>query len=353
MRILVLVNDSPTKEQIAYKRPFQDLKDCGLISEFKALSPALSIELGVPVADVQNEILEAFKEMLPELVLVMHPQKMAFTNRLIAQMRKIRDFKLVLWEGDPYSIFRKQPSLSQIVVARNADVVFTTGTGWFKKNFELYGAKDVRWIPSCFETDRMYPAGQIDLESNTFDNDVTAILNKSIHRFRPAHGWKVRAEFVHLSQAAFGDGLALYGKGWEGRGSKGPLPFDEQYRAVTEARVTANWDHYPKEPNYFSDRLPISLAGGSVHATTFHPGYEELFKKSSTPFLMFEKSPSALVARIESFLKSTSDDEIIALRLRAREFAYKNFRQDDWIVKMLNFDGETVSLDQARECWSN
>jgi hypothetical protein len=352
MRILVMVNDSLKKEQIAYKRPFQDLRDSGLISEFKVLSPALSIEVGNDISDVRKEMLAEFKQILPDIVLVMHPQKMAITNRLIAEMRKLREFKLILWEGDPYSMFRKQPSISQIVVARNADVVFTVGTGWFKRNFELYGARDVRWIPHCFEPDRMPPSGQIDLKTNSFKHDVSMILNKSIHKFRPAPGWKARREFVQLSQAAFGDNLALYGKGWEGQAAKGPLPFDDQYRAVTEARITANWDHYPKEPNYFSDRLPISLAGGSVHATTFHPGYEELFDEHSTPFLLFEKSPSALVSRIESFLDSTSDDEIIELRLRAKDYEHKNFRQDDWIVKMLNFDEEIVSLAQAKECWS-
>jgi hypothetical protein len=197
------------------------------------------------------------------------------------------------------------------------------------------------------------PASQaLNLEENTFKNDVTMILNKSLHRFRPAYGWKSRRELVHLAQSTFGEKLALHGAGWDGVGARGPLPFDEPYNAMSEARITANWDHYPKEPHYFSDRLPISLAAGSVHATTFHRGYEDIFKKNDTPFLLFEKSPLELIARIEKFLQVNSDDQIISLRLEARQFAYKHFRQDDWIVKMLNFDGENVSLDAARESWS-
>lgn len=352
MRIVLFVNDHESKEQTGYKRPFQDLKNAGLISEFVSLSPGLRLDQGASRADVEKETLDAFISLKPDVVFVMHPHNMAFTSELVAKMRFICLFKLILWEGDGFSLLRKQPSKSDLVVARNADVIYTVGKGSFRKNFLLYGARDVRWVPHCFEPDRIPSIDKVNLSVGNFKHDVVAILNKSLHTIRPAQSWKERRNFVELCQKSFGDRLAIYGAGWDGTGVKGAISFDDQYVAVSEARVTANWDHYATQPWYFSDRLPISLAAGSVHATTFHPGYDQIFGPSTSEFLLLESSPRQLINRIEEFLLHTSDERIMELRMRARTFAYKNFRQDDWIVRMLNFDKVNVPLEAARKSWS-
>lgn len=352
MRVLLFVNDHETKEQTGYKRPFRDLMNAGLISEFVCLSPGLRLDRGASITDTQAEIIHAVKSLRPDVVFIMHPHNMGFNNRLLSMMRSICNFKLILWEGDGYSLLRKQPSRSDLAVARYADVIYTVGKGSFRKNFLLYGAKDVRWVPHCFETDRIPALDKVDLSKGNFKHDVVAILNKSLHTFRPAKNWRDRRDFVELGQLTFGDRFAVYGSGWSGTGAKGRISFDEQYVAVSEARVSANWDHYAKQPWYFSDRLPISLASGSVHATTFHPGYDQIFGPSTSDFLLLESTPQRLIARINKFLQDTSDEKIMEYRLRARDFAYNNFRQDDWIVKMLNYDQENVSLEAARQSWS-
>jgi rhamnose utilization protein RhaD (predicted bifunctional aldolase and dehydrogenase) len=43
------------------------------------------------------------------------------------------------------------------------------------------------------------------------------------------------------------------------------------------AWVTVGWDHFIPTPYYFSDRLPIALASGVAHVTSFQPGYEAMF----------------------------------------------------------------------------
>lgn len=352
MRILLLANEHQGFEQVGFRRPLKDLKNARLIDDFLVKSPQLEIESGVNPADVRQGLVDSIREFRPTVVFIMHPHKMAINQKLISRMRDITDFKLILWEGDAYSLTRKQPSLSDVITARNADVVFTVGKGMLKRNLQLYGARDVRWVPHCFETDRL-PNHTNEENLPVIETAKLMIIgNRSNHRFRPAPGWKQREYFVEECQRHFGDELALYGQGWDGQGVRGPIPFHLQYLAIRSAELTANWDHYPKTPWYFSNRLPISLALGSIHATTFHPGYDFIFPKDKTEFLITSRTPAGLVKEISDFLERKSQEEIALLRKEAKCFAYQNFRQDNWIVKMLNFDGEHISPSSSSDCWT-
>ncbi len=352
MRILILANEHLNFPQTGFRRTFENLKAAGLVEDVLVLSPQLSIEIGAPTSDVSAKIFSAFKGFEPDVVFIMHPHKMGLSQELFTRMRETNEFRLILWEGDAYSLLWKQPSWSDIIVARNADVVFTVGKGSLERNFKIYGAKDVRWVPHCFETDRLHTTSSSNVNSNLVESQVTIIANRSMHRLRPAPGWRTREKFIRMCEIEFGKDLSVYGTGWSGASARGALEFDQQADALSLSKISANWDHYPRVPWYFSNRLPISLASGSVHATTFHKGYETIFGREEMEFLITDHTPEALIRKMKDFLKSKSQDEISELGLAAKAFAYKKFRQDDWIVKMLNFDGPRINLDAARSCWS-
>jgi len=131
----------------------------------------------------------------------------------------------------------------------------------------------------------------------------------------------------------------------------GPVDFSRQDEAIKSGWVTANWDHYADEPSYFSNRLPISLASGSIHATTEHPGYKRIFSKVAGDFLHFAPTFTQLGDSIEGILERTSVAERLEIGARARQFAFQNCRQDDQLVQMLNFRQAVVDPGAASAAW--
>jgi len=352
MRILLIANEHPGFFQIGFRRPLQDLERAGLISGHSVLSPQALLESGVSKHEVRQLLFSAFEDLLPDLVFVMHPHITAIRQQDIDRLRKIKPFKLIVWEGDAYSLTRKPPSISDMLFARNSDFVFTVGRGSLASNFKLLGARRIDWVPHCFEADRVPMLTDEQFKNLELKFDVSIIGNRSAHRIRSAPNWKQRARFIELAQEAFGNRLAVFGTGWSGESAKGPAPFDQQHLVISSSRITANWDHYAQVPFYFSNRLPISLASGSVHATTCHPGYREIFPSNVEKFLILASSPQELLNRIQDHLAKTKDEEYLQLKIKASRYAFKNFRQDDWFVRMLNFDGININPEGAKEAWT-
>lgn len=215
------------------------------------------------------------------------------------------NFAVIYQESDPYGRWRNRLPREAVIAGQAADIVFTSGSGTFASNFRRHGAKDVRWLsqgydPGSFKRDRtIEPA-----------SDVVVVANRGVSRvpWRGHSGAKQRETAIRLLQRYFGDRLALYGHGWDGPGVRGPVPFWDQGRAIQSGWVSANWDHYPDEPHYFSNRLPISLATGGVHVTNWHPGYEGFFPLEEG-FLKVATDPEQLVDTVDGFLAATSRDE--------------------------------------------
>jgi hypothetical protein len=270
-------------------------------------------------------------------------------SRHFNEMRQNAEFDFIYHEADPYSPFLHPLPAAARDAGRNADVVFTIGTGWFANNFLRTGAKDVRWAPSVFEPER-YARKAIDQTPNR-EYDIIMVANRNMPRFRGLPNWKDRIRFVEYMQDRFSDRFAIYGRGWRGPSALGPIDFSAQDEAIRSGWVSANWDHFANEPSYFSNRLPVSLSVGSIHATGWHPGYDNIFESETNDFLLFGRSKEALADRIEEFLGQTTVEERLLIAAKAQKFAYSYCRQDDQVVSFLNFAGEKVSLSSAREVW--
>lgn len=349
IRILYVPNESGDFRQLGFRRPLANLWRAGLIAETSVFSLQWRIRNGGDPEQHRQDLVERVREFQPNFVLMQHLGSTGLTNRHFRAMRDAADFEFVYHEADPYSRFLHPLPGSARAAGRSADVTFTVGSGVFAENFRRSGSSDVRWASHVFEPDRyLHTPVSTDLVRL---HDIVVVANRNSPRFRGHPNWRDRIEFVTRLQARFGDRLAIFGRGWTGVGAQGPVDFSRQDEAIRSAWISANWDHYADEPSYFSNRLPISLAAGSIHATTWHPGYDTLFPISTKQFLMHSNSCSGLVEAIGTFLSGTTAEERIQAGTRGQEFAYKYYRQDDQLVKFLNYRGVRVDPSAASEAW--
>lgn len=349
LRILYVPNEEGSFRQLGFRRPFSNLVQAGLLQEVSVFSLQWRILNGGEAEEHRQNLIRRVVEFQPDIVLMQHLGRTGLREKHFRAMRRGTDFKLIYHEADPYSRFLHPLPLTAGIAGKFADVVFTVGTGDFARNFERRGAIDVRWSPHVFEPER-YQYTPIDKETER-THDIVMVANRNTPRFRGLPNWRDRIRFVEYMQNRFTDRFAIFGRGWEGPSAKGPIDFSEQNQAIRSGWISANWDHFANEPSYFSNRLPISLSVGSIHATGMHPCYKDIFDESKQKYLLFEQTHEALADRIESFLEETSIAERLKLAEAAQQFAFKNYRQDNQLVNLLNFAGEVVNLQLAKECW--
>lgn len=349
LRILYVPNEDGDFRQVGFRRPLANLLNAGLIHEISVFSLQWRIRNGGDAEHHRRSLVERVREFQPNLILMQHVGSTGLKDSHFKSMRDAADFELIYHEADPYSRFLHPLPSSAKAAGRASDVVFTVGTGTFSKNFLRSGAKDVRWASHVFETER-YRYAEVSNEE-TRPHDVVVVANKNTPRFRGLPNWKDRIRFIGVLQERFGDRLAIYGNGWSGVGAMGPVDFSKQSAAIRTAWVSANWDHFADEPSYFSNRLPISLAAGSIHATTFHPRYDEIFPEATREFLLTNQTQEALADSIAHYLGTTPPVDRIAAARRAQVFAYEKYRQDDQVVQLLNFRTPWIDARKASATW--
>lgn len=349
LRILYVPNEAGDFRQIGFRRPLANLVDAGLVQEVSIFSLQWRQRNGGDHEQHRQDLIARVAEFQPNMVIMQHLNTTGLNRRHFAAMRNAADFELIYHEGDPYSRYLHPLPSSARLAGRFSDVVFTVGAGVFSENFRRSGAKDVRYAPSAFQPERYR---QQDPDPGTRQFDVVVVANRNSPRFRGHPNWRERIAFVRHLQERLGDRLAIYGRGWEGPGALGPISTETQDVAVRSGWISANWDHYASEPYYFSNRLPISLASGSIHATTEHPGYSRLFPARETgSFLVYEKSYLRLAESIERHLDETSVAQRLEAYALGQQFAHRYYRQDDQFLSFLNYRDVRIDPTAARESW--
>jgi hypothetical protein len=348
-RILYVPNESGSFRQIGFRRPLANLQNAELLSDVSVYSLQWRIGQGGDPEKHRDGLIRRVREFQPDIVLMQHLGATGLRDTHFRAMRAAADFKLIYHEADPYSRFLHPLPRSARSAGRFSDVVFTVGTGWFADNFKRNGARDVRWASHVFESER-YRYEPVSAELSRA-HDIVMIANRNTPRFRGLPNWRDRIAFVEYMQSRFKDRFAIYGNGWSGSSAMGPVDFSSQDRAIRSGWISANWDHYAEEPHYFSNRLPVSMSTGSIHATGFHPGYDEIFPEETKPFLKFSPTQRGLGDSIESFLECTTPAERVSIGATAQKYAYQHFRQDDQLVSFFNFDVTRVDANAAAEAW--
>jgi hypothetical protein len=348
-RILYVPNEFGNFRQVGFRRPLANLQAAGLVTEVSVLSLLWRIREGGDPEMHRKALIQRVARFQPNVILMQHVGSTGLRAKHFDQMRAASHFKLIYHEADPYQGPLHPLPRSAALAGQAADVVFTVGSGRFAKAFRMSGARDVRWESHAFDVERYREIGGDP--PATRQHDIVIVANRNRPRMRGLPNWRDRIRFVRYLQERFGDRLAIYGAGWEGAGVMGPIPFAEQHVAIRSGWISANWDHFAREPNYFSNRLPISLAAGSIHATTWHPGYDEIFARDTREFLLLSRSQVKLADAIEEKLAGTDSDQRLAAVRHAQTYSYRRFRQDDQMVRFLNFERQIIDPACARDSW--
>jgi hypothetical protein len=272
------------------------------------------------LAAFERSAAEAIRAFAPDILFVQHmfgtDVSEPFWRMVRAEMPNVT---LIYHDDDPFDRMVKRIDTATAAILPHAHLVLLSGLGDLADLFASRGAKAIRYMPSCFVTSHF---AQHNPALAAKRHDIVMIASSGRRRrlkFAYVPGGRRRAQFVAELSSMFGTGFALYGGGWAGNPSaRGKVPFFEQEPAIQSGRISANWDHFDHIDYYFSDRLPISLAAGVPHVTTFHTGYDRLFR--DCPGLYACKTISEAVETCR-WLLSRSDEDLLAEGLAARQWA--------------------------------
>lgn len=350
-RVLWITPERTPGDQRGYRLAFAKLLHAGLIEAVRVVSPMAHPQMPEHYLD---SLIEKFVEFAPNMVLVEHPSDAMIQAEHIQQLRKKVPFKLIVDEGDLYDLKIKRPPFALRSIAPFADVVATPGDSSQFQMYRQFGARRVEWLPTSFNPgdfgSRPIPRVERALNVVMIGNDTRSRIP-----FRSMAGSKERAQLFHLLQRRFGNRFAAYGIGWSGKSARGQIPFIQQEKILQSASISVNFDHYPNEGSCFSNRLPIALASGGVHVTSWHPGYDSIFPSLETDsFLHFARTPRAIVSKVEYLLENSDPGSTADAGEAARRFAFTHFRQDDLLVKTLNWALEPqnqISLADTQIAW--
>lgn len=343
VRILFVPNERGESTQKSSRQTLADLVHAGLIGEVSVYSLLRRVEeFGREKA--LDGLVDRVEDFQPDLMIFLHPVGTGLRKSHIRRMRRSAKFFLSYYEGDPYGRWVHRLPSEAKALASEADATFTVGDGEFRRNFETRGISNVIWSPSRFDP-TTFGNNEIPVYKSL---DIIMIANRHHPRIRARAlpGAQERVRLVNYMQDRFGQRFAIFGSGWDGPSARGALPFLFQGEAIASASITVNWDHFPAETKYFSNRLPISLAAGSIHVTGDHPGYDEVFA-SAGDFIRFGSSPEAIGDICESILTTVTMEERHALALAGRDWVHRHLRADEQVADLIRAGGIKLPRDQV------
>jgi len=255
---------------------------------------------------------------------------MRLTKRRLEQVRRAAPNAVIIYhENDAYGRGKPMP-VDAVRMADAADHVFTSGAGAFKSALERW-CPNVDYVPPGWDQARYS-----DPDAPFADElDLVMVGNRVTSRvpWRRMPGALDRETLgARVERSADRFRAAIYGRGWKGVAARGWLAYDHQVKLLRRARVSVNWDYFPEEPSYFSDRLPISLFSGRPHVTTRHPGYEWLPTEQSGLYLA--DSPDEVFEIAVALLKA-DPEQLLVEAARGRAWAERYLSQQHVTTFML------------------
>jgi len=322
MKVFLLLN-GPEGWQTGIEDGFIHLKAKGIIDNLqwfyyheyaRKKSPSESI----------SSILRLANNFQPDLIVFFHISTFPIREKDIAELRKIKSHPLIAYdEGDMYGTWAKPITKSMKILAKKVDIISLRGLGNLQKTLHKYN-KNIIYTPHSADISRF--DNQPSLLPKR-QNDLIFIGNKIkpriLSQIRRMPGAFDREVFVRDMGKAFPNNFNLYGMGWDGFvGYKGIVEFQNQMDFYRDSWITLAYEHYPKEPYYFSNRLPIALMSGSLYVCHLHEGYYNIFK--NTDFIYFFTKNSEAI-EISKYLLSLSKTDLFQKSQRARQFSLNFF----------------------------
>ena len=328
MKLLYLPNETSPGDQVGPRAAFNTLIGQGRLAGLEIFSFRVEARKFGSTDHLWEKLLEKAETFEPDIVLFQHIGRFPIARSIIIRIKSIRSRPTVAYqEGDVFGRLFKPFTRSMKAIVKESDIVFLVGLGENAKRFLKYGAKHIRYSPSCVDTIRF---GSNWNPTTEREFDIVMIANRAASRFPLLNfvrwgrmpGSFERERLVRRLGEVFGERFAIFGHGWDSFiGNRGPIPFNDQEKTMRKAWLTIGWNHFHTIPYFFPNRLPISLASGIAHLTNYQEGYENLFRNGE--HLVWAQSVEGIVdtARV---LLSHRPGQLIKLGLRGRAFALKN-----------------------------
>ncbi|HSM23747.1 MAG TPA: hypothetical protein VK856_02685 [Anaerolineaceae bacterium] len=310
------------------REAFAAIHKDGFIESLSTFSFLVDYHEHLDASRTLDKIVALIKSEKPDLVFWQKLDGFPITDNMIRDIRAVKPgIKIAYHEGDPYGKFYKRFDRNIKCMLSHADYVFWCGIDSFLRMAKKYGARKFYYLPHNVDLSRFWN-DWVPTQNRDFDLVMIANGIKSKLPFLSFPGSRRRYQCVKLLTENFGQRFAVYGCGWEKYlSSKGPVPFKEQTRVLQSARISVNWDHFDKVGFYNSDRTVISLASGVPHITTYHPGFEYMYRDVIGKGLYLAKSPGELVD-IAVYLLSKPNAELIEEGQFAKKFAFDHYRSE-------------------------
>jgi hypothetical protein len=330
-RLLYVPNEVDEGDQYGPRACFEELVSRGRLSGYRAVSILPLVRAHGP-EQAWAGLLAAAVELRPGLVLLQHLAGSRLGRAHFRALRAIVPHAVVAYhEADAYGTLRKRLPVEARAAGRSADITFVSGTGALVRNFRRSGARRVEYSPQAYDPTR-FGHRRPDRDRR---RGVVMIANDTAgdRRFRGLPGARDRARLVELAARAFGDDFVLHGHGWRVRQAAGRLRYDDQELAYQQGAVAINWDHFPREPGYYSDRLPTCMASATPQVTTWHRLLDQQIPAGNGVFFARRV---AEVIDIAAGLLTRPRSELDDLGARARRFAAAHLGQDQQYAAMLD-----------------
>lgn len=317
----MISNQVSSRGHAGLRDGYNELVRLGKLTSFHSVTPVATARARGHEASL-NELMRAGEESRPDVVLVTTPH--AFHHELPwvrGLLERCGDPRVLYWEGDPWHRWAKPMNRSMRAWLTASDIVFTHAREPHFSMFRRAGAADIRFRPETYCHVQFRDAERTDPLADTPPLYHVAVIGSRLAHWGGLSripGAASRLRLVRSLQRLPEMRLALYGRGWSGRGAMGELPYTRQPQAIRECLVSANWDHFPGHENYISDRLPISMIAGRVHVTTAHPRSHWMPGEDIGVFT--ERSIPALRNRIRELVASPTE-EVLRLGRAAHEWA--------------------------------
>ncbi|SDK51122.1 glycosyltransferase family protein [Streptomyces indicus] len=299
--VLHLTNDARPELHLSFGEAFAALAADGLLTHVP-VAPVALLARHRGRAEALAEIHRVAEQARPAVLFVQTPGRFPWTGEDVARLlRRLGSPQVLLWEGDAWG-GRKPVPQGLAAWLRHADTVFSVSLGAQAEVFGRHTPRPVRYVaqtvPERLVTDDPVPP------PSDAAYDVMHIGGRYLRLgvFERVDGARQRGRLVRALQRLPGCRFAVHGSGWRGPGALGPVPFDDQVRALRRARISVGWDHFAGRTGYFSNRLPISLYAGRPHVTVRPPGATWL--PGPEHGLHLVDSPAEAVATVAALLRT-------------------------------------------------
>jgi spore maturation protein CgeB len=175
------------------------------------------------------------------------------------------------------------------------------------------GCKNVDYFQTGYDQKYFYRKTEVEREElrKKYNHDIVFCASNPKHHAYP--DVKIRERIVLKAHGKYKDEFCVYGYFWEKhnleKSWRGALNFYEQNDIYNGSKIILSVSCYNDVKKYFSNRLPIALATGTMVISKYFPGIEEYFENHK--HLVWFKEQDECFDLIDYYLKHDEEREQI------------------------------------------